>query len=409
MRIILITTLTALALAGIVVSCSAGSTPTELATATLPPSPTLTTRAPAASATPYPTRIPTPTPPGYPLTVTVRAGWPLTGTAEAALPPVSLTATATARYSLTATARPTPFLLIPSPVVLRVPTVEFIVPTFTIAVPTIVVPTISTALETFDSGALEITVADLWFDSGALETTVANLLTVTAMPDHDYDLDAILATATARRTATPESVTIEATASVRVAEPTVVTSDRRCLAGIEPLAVDIWQTLDDARYLSQTFFEAWGADEGTWGGENPEVDEFVEGMLSDLVDAFADGQEDAWLLAVQGLNVKIAGMWRDLGEGQPEPVAKLLVSIADAHPLLVNCEFGDDECVTRQTITDAKAMAAAFLDLAAAGEDCLGFAPLSERLRNLADIRLSLAFELTEQLAAIEPTVGRAQ
>ncbi len=132
-------------------------------------------------------------------------------------------------------------------------------------------------------------------------------------------------------------------------------------------------------------------------------------MLSDLVDAFADGQEDAWLLAVQGLNVKIAGMWRDLGEGQPEPVAKLLVSIADAHPLLVNCEFGDDECVSRQTITDAEAMAAALLDLAAAGEDCPGFAPLSERLRNLADIRLSVAFELTEQLAAIEPTVGRAQ
>ena len=95
MRIILITSLTALALAGIVASCRAEVlVPTELATPTSIPSPTLTIRELVASAPPYPTRIPTPTPPGYPLTVTVRAGWPLTETAEAAVWPLTETAEA---------------------------------------------------------------------------------------------------------------------------------------------------------------------------------------------------------------------------------------------------------------------------------------------------------------------------
>ena len=387
MRIILITTLTALALAGIVVSCSAGPTPTELATPTLNPNPTLTFRAPVASATPYPTRIITPTPPGYPLTVTVRAGWPLTGTAEAMLPPVSLTATARAGYSLTATARPTPFLVIPSPIVIRVPTVEFVVPKFTFAVPTIVIPTIPPPLD------IDV-VPKFTF-------TVPTIVIPTIPPPLDIDLDAILATSTARLTATPESVLVEATGTVRVTEPTVVTSDRRCLAGIEPLAMDIWQTIDDGRYLTQTYIEAWETDEGTWGGENPELDEFLEGMMSNLADVIADGQEDAWTQGVQELYLKIAGMWQDLSEGQSEPVAQLLVAMADAwvaSALPIDCGFGDYECMIRRIMTEAESMAKAYRDLAAAGEDCPGFAALSERLRNLADISLSTASEFAEQV-----------
>ena len=91
MRFMLITSLIALALAGIVVSCSAEVQPTPAPTHT--PTPTLLETYTQTEEeiqqgwersrkTPFPTRIPTPTPPGYPLTVTVRAGYSLTGTAE---------------------------------------------------------------------------------------------------------------------------------------------------------------------------------------------------------------------------------------------------------------------------------------------------------------------------------------
>ena len=338
MRIVLITTLTALALAGIVVSCSAGvrPTPTEFATPTLPPSPTLTIRAPVASATPYPTRILTPTPPGYPLTVTVRAGWPLTGTAEAALPPTTivypLTATASAGYSLTATARPTPIVH---------PTIRpFLTPTTTMALPTIELPS-------------------------------------------------------------PESVIDGTTAKVRVPEPTSITSDSRCLVGLEPLAEDILQTIENARYLAQTFFKAWGSqDMVTWRGGTEELDEFVgeimEQVLIQIADVEAEGQEEVWAQAVRELDLKIAGMWRDLGNGRAQPVAQLFIALADAQALDLGCQFGDFDCSNRQAVARGQTMARAATDLADAGEGCMGFYGLTAWFRNIADVNLALVSEFAE-------------
>lgn len=189
----------------------------------------------------------------------------------------------------------------------------------------------------------------------------------------------------------------DATATVRAPSPTAGTSDKRCLTGLEPLSEDIWQTIDDARYLAQTFFDALGSqDVDSWGGEDLELDEFIATMLREIGNAVEEGQGDLFIEAIKEVDLTISDMWRNLSIEQSAPVAQLIVSIADAHALLIDCEFGDNECANRHTIRRAEATARAFRELADAGEGCTGFEPLADRLRNLAEINLAVASELTE-------------
>ena len=218
---------------------------------------------------------------------------------------------------------------------------------------------------------------------------------------------ALTSTALARAAATEQvrlyRTRLSPTATAQFPEPTVVTSDGRCLAGIEPLVGEIRQVIDDSRYLAQTFFEAWGSQgRGSWGGGNQELDELVEQalelVLSQVAEVEAKGQDEVWAQAVRELDLEIAGMWRGLSEGQSEPVGRLFNALAEAQGLDLACQFGDFGCSNRQAISRGLAMAKALQDLADAGEGCTGFDPLTVWLRNLADATLELLCQLTTGL-----------